>query len=266
MSLNTWSFTPFPPLPATILPNVAFWNATNPANNLTYQIQVSWPFEWSSRNVTNKTALPMYVFDGNALTGTASEAFKRRKPVFPNVKFTRDALYGHSFADLFLLYSLIDNTNNFDTYLSASPALNWNNGSLLDDITTRLRNGIDKPGTLYSSNGTSSESETAAQPAVITYGEIERFPQQKRTETEAVFQSRKNFIQPFRLTEYSREAFDRIKGSGRVRDVVVKEYAGQDHSSVGANVDYYLLFLLRSTLMERVCRSCCCYLHRKTVL
>ncbi|KAK4666555.1 hypothetical protein QC763_301250 [Podospora pseudopauciseta] len=310
MSLTNWLFTPFPPLPATILPNAAFWNATNPVNNITYQIQVSWPFEWSSRNVANKTALSIlderYVLDGNALAGTASEAFKRRKPVsfsqpdavvisvgypltdsvydlsqratdfrpplstpqtppsgadpflafltsslrpfvkstvFPNINFTRDALYGHSFGGLFVLWSLIQNPNNFDTYLSASPALDWNNASLLNDITTRLGNGIDIPGELYSSNLTSSK---LSKPAVmITYGEIEQFPQRKRTETEAEFQFRKNFIQPFKMTRYAREAFDRIEGSGRVRDVAVKEYKGQDHSSVGASavndgVDYFI--------------------------
>ncbi|KAK0736151.1 Alpha/Beta hydrolase protein [Apiosordaria backusii] len=204
------------PLPATgtILPNVAFWNATNPSNNLTYQIQVS-------------------VLDGNALGITASEAFKCRKSVsstqpdavvisvgypltdsvydlaqratdfppplptpqtppsganpflsfltttlkpfikptvFPSITFTRDALYGHSFAGLFVLYSLLQNPSNFDSNI---------------------------PGTLYSSN---ASSEITTKPAVmITYGELEQFPQRTRTETEAEFQLRKNFLQPFKL-------------------------------------------------------------------
>ena len=60
-SLGSWSFTAFPPFSATVLPNYAVWNATNESKNLTYQIGVSWPFEWVSREVTNKTALTMQV-------------------------------------------------------------------------------------------------------------------------------------------------------------------------------------------------------------
>lgn len=57
-----WSFTPFPPFPATLFPNIAIWNATSAVRNMTYQIQVSWPFEWESREVSGKSALTMSVF------------------------------------------------------------------------------------------------------------------------------------------------------------------------------------------------------------
>lgn len=58
-SPGAWSFTPFPAFPATLFPNIALWNASNAAKNLTYQIQISWPFEWESRQVANKSALAM---------------------------------------------------------------------------------------------------------------------------------------------------------------------------------------------------------------
>ncbi|KAK0634160.1 Alpha/Beta hydrolase protein [Immersiella caudata] len=80
-SLGNWTFTPFPSFPATIIPNFAFWNATDASQNLTYQIGISWPFEWESPDVTNKTALTMYITDGNAYGLTAAEHVKRRKPV-----------------------------------------------------------------------------------------------------------------------------------------------------------------------------------------
>jgi hypothetical protein len=54
-----WSFTPLPSFPATLFPNMAVWNATSAAGNMTYQIQVSWPFEWGTRTTSNKSALTM---------------------------------------------------------------------------------------------------------------------------------------------------------------------------------------------------------------
>ncbi len=57
--LANWTFTPFPPFPTTVFPSFAIWNATNAIRNTTYQIQVSWPFEWESREVGNKSALTM---------------------------------------------------------------------------------------------------------------------------------------------------------------------------------------------------------------
>ena len=283
-SLSSWTFTPFPALPATLFPNVAFWNATNAATNLTYQIEVSWPFEWASRDV-NKSALAMYVIDGNALGMTGSEGVKRRKPVdsaqpdtvvvsigyplsdsvydlarravdfrpplpepqtppsgadafldfidgalrpwvrktvFPHAHFKRDALYGHSFGGLFVVYALLADPNMFDTYLSASPALDWADAAILDMVTERF------------GNGTASASKN--KPAlVISYGSLEQFPERRRTETEAEFQARKSFIQPFGMTVHSHELYDRIRASGRTRDVVLKEYDGQDHSSVAAS-------------------------------
>ena len=85
VSSSPWTFTQFPSLPPPLLPNIAFYNATSTALNKTYQISISYPFEWghpsSTTLLTNKTALTMYVLDGNALGLTAHEAFFRRKPV-----------------------------------------------------------------------------------------------------------------------------------------------------------------------------------------
>jgi hypothetical protein len=45
---------------------------------------------------------------------------------FPNADFDRDALYGHSFGDLFVLYALTVRPGLFDTFLAASIALTFN--------------------------------------------------------------------------------------------------------------------------------------------
>ncbi|KAK0735166.1 Alpha/Beta hydrolase protein [Lasiosphaeria miniovina] len=271
-------------------------NVTSAAKNLTYQIEVSWPFGWE------------YVVDGNALGMTASEGFKRRLAVepsqpdsvvvsigyplsddvysftrravdfrpplptpqtppsgadefidfidaslrpwirstlFPGVRFTRDALYGHSFGGLFVVFALIARPDMFDTFLSASPALDWANGSMLNMVSQRLGTG---GGLLvYGSCGHSRKGTALSRPAVvISYGSLEQFPVRRRTETEAEFQARKAIILSFsRMTDYCHELFDRLQGSRRARDVVLKEYMGQDHSSVAASavvdgIDYFV--------------------------
>ncbi|GAB1310716.1 Siderophore esteras-like protein IroE-like protein [Madurella fahalii] len=311
-SLGDWTFTPYPPFPHTVFPNIALWNVSSVAKNMTYQVQVSWPFEWESRDVSDKTAVTMYVLDGNAMGMTAAEAWKRRvglsfgqpdsvvvsigypltdhvysfahrfsdyappfptaqvpdphgdefvefiggtlrpwvrNALFPNVAFTRDALYGHSFGGLFVIYALISQPNMFDTYLSASPAIEWRNGSILDMVSDSLGTGLQgsssfaarlRKSECISGNGTSNK------PALmITYGSLEQFPVRRRTETEAEFRERKSYFQPLRMTEYCRELFDRVWASGRMRDVVIKEYVGQDHSGVAASaitdgIDYFV--------------------------
>lgn len=305
MSTAPWIFTPFPPLPSPLLPNIAFYNATSPALNKSYQLSVSYPFEWGpgpSSLVTNKSAHAMYVLDGNALGLTAHEAFFRRKAVdatqpdsvvitvgyhltdsvygltqrgtdfrppipgveqtrpagadafleflggelkewvksemFPGVRVKREALYGHSFGGLFVVYALLNEPGWWDTYLAASPALNWAGGRMLGEVSRRFGNGVDVKGeVVFTAN--------VSRPAVfIGYEGLGQFPVRRRTETEAEFQIRKNGTQ-LNMTVYSHELFDRLKGSGVLRDVTLKEYAGQDHAGVGASaltdgIDYFL--------------------------
>ena len=54
--------------------------------------------------------------------GTALNPWVKRE-VFPGVEFRGDALYGHSFGGLFVVYALTKEPGLFDTYFSASPAL-----------------------------------------------------------------------------------------------------------------------------------------------
>jgi len=306
-SLNGWSFNPFPAFAPTLYPNTAFYNVTNPSKNLTYQIQLSWPLTWNSStsSVSNKTALTMYVLDGNALGTTAAEAVKRRAPlevtqpdsvvvsigypltdnvyaltqrgidfrppipspapttpragaddflafitgtvrpwvrdsVFPSVKFTRDALYGHSFGGLFVVYALLQKPLGFDTFLAASPSLFWEGGRMLGMVTDALGDGNSNGTTpLPSPPGLSTSGNYPLPAVVISYGSVEQFPVRRRRETEAAFQARKRSIMVRfnnSMTVNCHDLYDRIKGSGnKVREVMLKEYAGQEHSSVAAS-------------------------------
>ena len=302
------------------------WNATKMGNETGYQILVSWPFEWESRAVSNRSALTLqeplfsslsrrnvepnsesrYVLDGNAMGMTAAEGFKRRKPVsfgqpdsvvvsigypltdavydmvnrfidykppfpgsqgspsgadafldfidhslrpwlhsvvFPNVDFSRDALFGHSFGGLLTTYALISRPHMFDTYLAASPALEVQSNAILDEVVLRLGTGSLASSAYCTSTGCNAPSTLPA--LMITYGSVEEFPARRRAENETAFQTRKNYFRSLGMTEHCHDLFDRVKASGKVRDVVLKEYPGQDHAAVAASaimdgIDYFV--------------------------
>lgn len=59
MANYTWSFNQIvPAFPESFSPNIALWSVTNGVD-LNYEIQLSWPLDWTSQNATNVTALPM---------------------------------------------------------------------------------------------------------------------------------------------------------------------------------------------------------------
>lgn len=311
MATIPWTFTPFPPLPPGFLANTLFYNATSPASNVTYQISLSYPFEWGpphlpTTEITNKTALTVYVTDGNALAATAADHLKRRKPVdpsqpdalvvgigypltdsiyalrqrsidfgapipgdpvpwgaddfidfidaslrpwvrdtvFPGVEFSRDAVYGHSSGGLFVAYALITRPDLFDTYIAASPSLTLMNGTVLANVTRRLGDGMEIPGEVDFGQG--GNATTLTKPAVfLGYGELENYPLRKRTQTEAQFQQRRALLQRFSPGKPTHELYDKLVGSGKMRDVVIKEFLGEDHAAVGGSallegVNYFL--------------------------
>ncbi|KAK4234917.1 ferri-bacillibactin esterase [Achaetomium macrosporum] len=296
--LSNWSFSPFPPFPATVFPNTALWNATSVAADMTYQIQVSCPFDSPSREVPCKSALTVYVLDANAMGMTAAEGFKRRKPVSfgqpdsvvvsigyplsnslydmvnrfvdyrppfpgdqgspsgadhfldfiehalrpwlhktvcPNVDFTRDALFGHSFGGLLAVHALVSRPSMFDTDLAASPVLEVANSSILYEVTTRFGTGDPNSSAYYTSMSCNNTTSTNLPALMFSYGSLEQFPVRRRTENETAFQARKSYFRPLGMTEHYRELFDRVKASGRLRDVLLKEYVGQEHAGVAAS-------------------------------
>lgn len=148
---------------------------------------------------------------------------------FPNVKFGREAIYGHSFGGLFVIYALLRRPDLFDTFLSASPALFWNDGYML--------------------NHTSWLDEADArgnQPAFrLAYGSLEADVKKRRTETEEEYEFRRDLYATFFMREYCNSLYESLKGNSKLRDVELKEYIGSDHASVGAvaltdGIDYFV--------------------------
>jgi hypothetical protein len=155
------------------------------------------------------------------------------KTVFPKVDFTRDALFGHSFGGLLVTYALLSRPAMFDTYLAASPALEIQNASILTEVVARFGTGDLTRSAYYTSTG--CDAKQALPALMITYGSAEEFPARRRAESEGAFQTRKSYFRALGMTEHSHDLFDSVKASGKVRDVVLKEYVGQDHAGVAAS-------------------------------
>lgn len=301
-SIGAWQFSPIiTEFPSGVLPNVGFYKATN--GSWEYQIQLAWPLNWTTQ-AESSTVETMYVLDGNALGMSATEAWRRRRPVefnqpdsivvsigypetiedspystqryndmqppvcatcppatepgvpsnadnfidfidtalrpwvqgsaFPNAEFDRDALYGHSFGGLFVLYALVARPDLFDTFLASSPALFWN-----DDY---VFNHTEFLAPLTSPPSTANATKPAFQ---ISYGAAEQALVQRRTETDEEFAFRQSILLPMRMTDLSTKLYDVLKDSPALRDVSLLEYPFSAHAAVGGaaisdGIDYFL--------------------------
>lgn len=150
---------------------------------------------------------------------------------FPHVTFGREALYGHSFGGLFVVYALLRRPDLVDTFLSASPALFWNDGYILNHTYW-----LDE----------ASLPENATKPAFrLAYGSLEQYPVRRRTETDEEYQFREDLFATFAMTDNSHALYDSLKESPKLRHAELKEYVGSDHASVGGvaltdGIDYFV--------------------------
>lgn len=151
---------------------------------------------------------------------------------FPNVELGRDALYGHSFGGLFVVYALLTRPDLFDTFFSSSPALYWNEGYILNHT--------------YWLNETIAPANTTDAPAFrLAYGDLEQYPVRRRTETEEQWEFREQLFATFAMADNCNALYQSLKGNERLRDVVLKEYVGSDHAAVAAvaladGIDYFV--------------------------
>lgn len=149
---------------------------------------------------------------------------------FPSVTFDRDTLYGHSFGGLFVVYALLRRPDLFDTVLSASPALYWNDKYILN----------------HTSWIEETDLSNSTKPAFrLAYGDLEQYVVKRRTETDEQYQARKELYATFAMADNCHELYEKLKGSSALRDIGLKEYVGSDHASVGAvaltdGIDYFL--------------------------
>lgn len=159
-----------------------------------------------------------------------------RRVAFPQADFDRDALYGHSFGGLFVLYALTVRPDLFDTFLSASPALFFNDGYVFNH-TEFLAPLVAHPA-VHGTNTTRPAFQ-------ISYGALEQNPVQRRTETNAEFEFRKSILVAQQMTTLSQKLYRALEESPALRDVSIREYPFSDHAAVGAaaladGLDYFL--------------------------
>ncbi|KAF2683281.1 hypothetical protein K458DRAFT_432118 [Lentithecium fluviatile CBS 122367] len=158
-----------------------------------------------------------------------------RGTLFPNTEFSRDALYGHSFGGLFVLYALVARPDLFDTFLSASPALYWNDGYMFSHLGP-----LKVPG-----------NSTTPKPAFqLSFGALEQNPVRRRIETDAEWEFRKGFLSFSQMTDNCNRLYNELKNSTRLRDIELHEYPFSDHAAVGTaaisdGLDYFLDWLPR---------------------
>lgn len=148
---------------------------------------------------------------------------------FPKVKFTRDALYGHSLGGLFVVYALLRRPSLFDTYLPASPAhVDWDAADV-----SKWQDEAEK-------------TVTKAKPALrLAYGTLEAHPARRRTDTEKTLQARVDLFAPYDLERNTHAVYHFLKENLSLREAEIRSYPWSDHASLGAvgltdGIDYFV--------------------------
>jgi predicted alpha/beta superfamily hydrolase len=159
-----------------------------------------------------------------------------RDTAFPNADFDRDALYGHSFGGLFVLYALTVRPDLFDTFLAASIALTFNNDYVFN--YTDFLAPLTSPNTTAPSNTTNPALQ-------LSYGALESDFEQRRTETDEEFAFRVSILEGNQMKPLMQKLYGMVEKSSALRNVELHEYPNTDHAAVGATalangLDYFL--------------------------
>lgn len=140
-----------------------------------------------------------------------------REEVFPNITFSREALFGHSFGGLFSLYALYTRPLIFDLFIAGSPTMEWNDyclSSYEDKFRSTPRDSDKEPSTL-----------------MLYYGSYEQDPRQWRDESPEDFERRKKACRSRNMTGNATALQKRLQECKLLHSVALKEYEGEDHGS-----------------------------------
>ncbi|KAL4952926.1 Alpha/Beta hydrolase protein [Aspergillus filifer] len=137
---------------------------------------------------------------------------------FPGVKFTRRALFGHSYGGLFVLHTLFTRPDAFDVYLAASPSIWWNESFILTEAREFLG---------------AVRSDALIRPVLrLCYGSREQYPVPGPGEPMEKFEKRKEAAARRRMTENCIELHLCLLESDKFSIIEMREYPGEDHGSV----------------------------------
>ncbi|KAE8378070.1 Alpha/Beta hydrolase protein [Aspergillus bertholletiae] len=136
--------------------------------------------------------------------------------VFPNVKFARTALFGHSYGGLFALNTLFTQPTSFDTYLAASPSIWWNDKFILAKVPQFLQQPrLTTPPTLR-----------------LSYGTREQFPVRRKHEPLEKYERRVRSAAKRRMQDNCNDLYLQLGASHHLGAVERREYLDEDHGSV----------------------------------
>ncbi|GAB1196233.1 hypothetical protein APSETT444_005501 [Aspergillus pseudonomiae] len=136
--------------------------------------------------------------------------------VFPNVRFARSALFGHSYGGLFVLNTLFTQPTCFDTYIAASPSIWWNGRYILTKVPQFLQ-----------------QPRTGTQPILrLSYGTREQFPVRRRNEPLEKYERRVGSAAKRRMVDNCNELYLQLVASQHLGAVERREYLDEDHGSV----------------------------------
>ncbi|KAK9783438.1 putative Alpha/Beta hydrolase protein [Seiridium cardinale] len=240
---------------ATVYPNIALWNVSN-GNDLDYQIQLSWPLDWASRDVDNVTAVSIlidpckYVLDGNAPGMSATEAWRRRdafdlvQPDYIVVSIgypISDSVYGSQRSidyqpmtlgeDPPAVPDVREGSDDFIYFLehSLKPFVNSqiSNVDIDRGAVWALLWWLVRPVRASHQTGSVRYIHVCKPHAVLGWWTA-------RTETDEQWGFREELYATFAMNDDGNALYESLKGNEALRDVVLKEYVGSHHAAVAA--------------------------------
>ncbi|CAK7232476.1 hypothetical protein SBRCBS47491_008284 [Sporothrix bragantina] len=132
----------------------------------------------------------------------------------------RKVLFGHSFGGLFTLYSLFSQPGVFDTYVSASPSLWFNDSAIQEHEEAFLRKGKKETGI------------SVQKPKLyITGGTAEEDLLQKPGDGDEFFARRQADVKAKQMNKKSRDLAERLRDSGLLSEVWLQIFDLEDHGS-----------------------------------
>lgn len=134
------------------------------------------------------------------------------------VSVSKEILAGHSYGGLCTLHALFTCSTQFDTFIALSPSIWWNGKYIISEEDHFRNSGpVDRNPTL-----------------LIAYGSYEQEPRRRSDWSEEWYQLMLQKCHERRMKDNADEMADRLRASGKLRKVSVREYQGEDHGSLAA--------------------------------
>ncbi|RAH80328.1 putative siderophore esterase [Aspergillus japonicus CBS 114.51] len=146
---------------------------------------------------------------------------------FPRLTCAREALYGHSYGGLFALHALFTRHEAFECYLASSPSIWWNGRWILEEARGFVEKAKAKERPL--------DGERGPRPALMMFvGSLEQNPARRRGESDDEYEERRRMAADWRMRDNAFELAELLRECPAVLTVPVREYEGEEHTSVMA--------------------------------